>query len=306
MRSDHLKRHMRNHKDLLELSDDALKEELQSRHKLHSEKEAKRQRVVDTAQSLGVPVPEEIRDLMTTDVANVRANLTALNKIYLEKVNLGEEIAKIISEGEINEECMSKDYKHALELYRKRWKRLDVNGVVLRPWQKDLFNTFQCSPDDRTVMWIYDKSGNTGKSWFQNYIEAYYGYNRVFRCDLRIKHKDMCNILQKRSLATVDIFLFNDARSVIGEEQGLYRILEDIKDGSAATSKYDNQIIKFKTPNHVVIFSNSMPDRHQLSKDRWQIFQPIDVGLERVDQKSPKSTRTYVSIFDDSYKKGKL
>ena len=81
---------------------------------------------------------------------------------------------------------MSKDYKHALELYRKRWKRLDVNGVVLRPWQKDLFTIFQCSPDDRTVMWIYDKSGNTGKCWFQNYIEAYYRYNRVCRCDLEI------------------------------------------------------------------------------------------------------------------------
>ena len=118
---------------MFELSDDALKKELQSRHKLHSEKEAKRQRVVDTAQSLGVPVPEEVRDLMTTDVANVRANLNALNRVYLEKVDLGEEIAKIITEGEINEECMSKDYKHALELYRKRWKRLDVNGVVLRP-----------------------------------------------------------------------------------------------------------------------------------------------------------------------------
>ena len=109
-------------------------------------------------------------------------------------------------------------------------------------------------------MWIYDKSGNTGKSWFQNYIEAYYGYNRVFRCDLRIKHKDMCNILQKRSLATVDIFLFNDARSVIGEERGLYRILEDIKDGSAATSKYDKPE-KSKIPDKYATFGDKLGNR---------------------------------------------
>ena len=195
---------------------------------------------------------------------------------------------------------MSKEYMHALELYRKRWKRLDVAEVVLRPWQKDTFTIFQCPPDDRTVMWIYDKCGNTGKSWFQNYVEAYYGYNRVFRCDLRIKHRDMCNILQKRTLATVDIFLFNDARSVMGKDRGMYRILEDIKDGAATTSKYNNRIIKFKTPNHVVIFSNSMPDRKQLSKDRWQIFQACDAGLERVERKSMRPTGTIISRLDDS------
>ena len=39
----------------------------------------------------------------------------------------------------------------------------------------------------------------------------------------------------------------------------MYRILEDIniKDGAVTTSKYDNQVIKFKTPNFVMVFSNS-------------------------------------------------
>ena len=279
------------HKDILELPDDELKEELQIRHKLQAENDRKRQRVVDTAQNLGVSVPDEVRDSTIVDRGNIRAHLTTLNKIYLEKVDLGEEISNIISEGEIHEECMTKEYKHALELYKQHWKRLDVAEVVLRPWQKETFTLFQCPPDDRTVVWIYDKSGNTGKSWFQNYVEAYYGYNRVFRCDLRIKHRDMCNILRKRSLATVDIFLFNDSRSVTGEDWNMYRILEDIKDGAATTSKYDNQIIKFKTPNHVIIFSNSWPDMKHLSKDRWKIFKPCDGGLERIEQ-NPTVTKS--------------
>ena len=50
---------MRNHKDLLQFSDDALKEELQIRQKLQTEKEEKRQRVVHAAQSLGVPVEDK-------------------------------------------------------------------------------------------------------------------------------------------------------------------------------------------------------------------------------------------------------
>ena len=89
-----------------------------------------------------------------------------------------------------------------------------------------------------------------------SYAEAYYGYHRVFRCDLRIKHANVRNVLKKRSLATVDIFLFNDARSVTGEEINLYRIIEDIKDGQETASKYDNNNIRFKTPNTVMVFSN--------------------------------------------------
>lgn len=282
MRSDNLKRHMKVHKDILNLPDDELKEELQIRHNLQVENDRKRKRVVATAQSLGVSIPDEVRGPMLVGKGDIRESLITLNKIYLQKVALGQEVSNIISEGEIHEECMSQEYKHALELYKHHRKRVNVAEVVLRPWQKETFNLLQHPPNDRTVMWIYDEYGNTGKSWFQNYVEAYYGYNRVFRCDLRIKHKDICNILKKRSLAAVDVFLFNDSRSVIGEGWNMFRILEDIKDGAATASKYDNQIIKFKTPNHVMIFSNKLPEKKHLSADRWQIFKPGDNGLLRI------------------------
>ena len=102
-------------------------------------------------------------------------------------------------------------------------------------------------------------------------MEAYFGFNRVVRIDLRIKHANVCQVLKKRSLGSIDIFLFNDARSMAGEELNLYRILEDIKDGQATTSKYDNDNIRFKTPNIVMVFSNQYPKVHHLSRDRWQI-----------------------------------
>ena len=79
--------------------------------------------------------------------------------------------------------------------------------------------------------------------------------------------------MKKRSLSYVDIFLFNDARSVTGEDYDLYRILEDFKDGQATASKYDNDNIHFKTLNIVVIFSNQLPNIKKLSKDRWVIFE---------------------------------
>ena len=68
------------------------------------------------------------------------------------------------------------------------------------------------------------------------------------------------------------VFLFNDSRSVSGEEINLYRILEDIKDGQATASKYDNDTLRFKIPNTVMVFSNSYPKLEKLSRDRWRIY----------------------------------
>ena len=50
-------------------------------------------------------------------------------------------------------------------------------------------------------------------------------------------------------------------------------MLENIKDGQEEASKYNSEIIKFRTPNIVVVFSN------ELSSDRWNVFK-IDTEME--------------------------
>ena len=299
MRSDTLQRHMKTHKDLTSLPDEELKEELRLRHdaqKAREEIQQKRRKVVDIAKDIGVSVPEEVKDSLSSSDDDVRKRLINNNKVYLERVGLGETISKILYEGEIREQSLSNEDRFALDLYRKQVTNIDIDGVVLRPWQKDAFALFEQPPNDRTVTWVYDEEGNCGKSWFQNYIQSYFGYHRIFRCDLRIKHKDMCNILKKQSISTVNIFLFNDSRSIKGEEPNMYRILEDIKDGAATTSKYDNQIIKFKTPNIVMIFSNSWPNRRHLSKDRWQMLEPTEHGLKTVEKERARAKDTSVQL----------
>ena len=98
-------------------------------------------------------------------------------------------------------------------------------------------------------------------------------------------------VLKKRSLSSIDICLFNDSRSVSGEEINLYRILEDIKDGQATTSKYDNDNIRFKTPNTVMIFSNQYPNVQKLSSDRWQIYHANQDGLNDLTLQTLKKMR---------------
>ena len=168
-----------------------------------------------------------------------------------------------------------------MDLYRKQRSCFDITTVQLRQWQQDTMKYFE-SPTERQVIWIIGKNGNEGKSWFQNYVQTFFGYHRVCRLDLRIKHANVCNVLKKRTLGTIDIFLFNDSRSVSGEDVNMYRILEDVKDGQATTSKYDNDNIRFKTPNTVMVFSNHLPDLKKLSKDRWVLLHADKDGLEDV------------------------
>ena len=198
-------------------------------------------------------------------------SLLSDNQLYLEKIELGRNISTILDKGTIQEESLTKERKLALDIFRKQEPRCDISAMHLRPWQEEALELCD-SPSERQVIWIVGCQGYEGKSWFQNYVEAYFGYQRVARVDLRIKHANVCNVLKKRSLATVNIFLFNDSRSVSGEEINLYRILEDIKDGQATASKYDNNNIRFKTPNTVMVFSNGYPKVKKLSRDRWRIY----------------------------------
>ena len=58
--------------------------------------------------------------------------------------------------------------------------------------------------------------------------------------------------------------------------------MESIKDGTAVSSKYNNDVMRFKFPNVVVVFSNHIPNTKELSKDRWKIFGLVKAGLKNV------------------------
>ena len=60
MRSDHLTRHNKTHKDLLSLSDEEVKEELRRRHEIQIECEARRQKAREIALQEGFTIPEEL------------------------------------------------------------------------------------------------------------------------------------------------------------------------------------------------------------------------------------------------------
>ena len=280
MRSDNLKRHVRTHQDLLTMSDEDVVNELRARKATQVLREKRKQEIEELAQRENIPL-DHCKGL-TSPTTQLSIDLEDIlmkdNQEYLEKIDLGNKVAAIIDKGVVKEESLRKEYGEALQLYRKQKPRMEIAEVELRPWQHNLMDIIDLARNDRRIFWISGAKGNEGKSWMQGYIEAYFGYSRVIRLGLSDKTSNILHTLSKRPLQTTDIFLFNDTRAIDTQEKN-YAILELIKDGNAVSSKYNSQVLTFKTPNIVIIFSNYLPDIKKLSKDRWCIYTVGSDGL---------------------------
>ena len=154
-------------------------------------------------------------------------------------------------------------------MYVKNKQNIDVENVILHPWQETLRNYIK--PSDREVIWVIGCKGNEGKTWFQEFLASKFGWSRM-------KKSSICHILSKRSLMTTDIFLFDVGKAKTDDDMN-YELIEHVKNGRTLAGKFDSKELKFHTPNIIVVFSNEKPDVDQLSKDRWTIFQIQDEEL---------------------------
>ena len=71
---------------------------------------------------------------------------------YERKLQLGEIVYKHAKDHGIPEESLSKEYKEAKDLYVKNKQNIDVENVILRPWQEGLLNYIK--PSDREIIWV--------------------------------------------------------------------------------------------------------------------------------------------------------
>ena len=206
---------------------------------------------------------------------NLRKILRKYNSEYNDKINLGERIYNIVGQEGIKEESIPSVYKEALDLFVKQKQAIDQTNVILRPWQEELLTKIE-NPTDREVIWVRGAKGCEGKTWFQEYVESKYGWNRVVNeMDIKAKNTSICHALGKRLLTTTDIFLFNVGKANTMDEVN-YEVLEKIKDGKLLASKYDSKELRIRTPNVVMVFSNDSPKLKQLATDRWCIYSISD------------------------------
>ena len=146
---------------------------------------------------------------------------------YKRKLELGRILYEEAKEREIPEESLRREYKDAKELYIKHKRNIDLENVILRPWQKSLLQFIK--PTNRDVIWVIGKKGNEGKTWFQDYMESKFGWSKVIAgMDIKLKKSSICHALTKRSLMTTDIFLFDVGKAQTDDGVN-YELLEKKK-----------------------------------------------------------------------------
>lgn len=207
---------------------------------------------------------------------NVRCRPTELNlpkSIHWEPMRDESDVIHYCSKGETRKPDTLPYYwpeKEFPELFKPRTIKLEN----FYPWQKEMFEKLiNEKPNDRTIYWIYENEGNTGKSSFVKYLVIH--HNAVF-CDGG-KKSDLINLIYNSDMIDNNIVLFDIPRSTAGNVS--YSTLESIKNGLVCNTKYETGYKAFNPP-HIVCFANFMPENpEKLSNDRWRIYEINNLEL---------------------------
>ena len=217
----------------------------------------------------------------TLDMVALRNRLRNNSNEYMRKLELGRGIKEIVLKLNASTAGLSKEYAEALELFEKHEQVKDVKPVEWRPWQKGLLEYLD-NPTDRRIIWVVGGKGNEGKTFFVDKIEEKYGEHRV--CEIGLDVPTWYIFEDKEGDVDVaqDILLFDISKSVDMQRIN-YGLLENIKDGKANVVTGDDvKMVRFTTPNVIMIFSHEYPDTGKLSSVRWMIFK-ISSGMQLKD-----------------------
>jgi len=147
-------------------------------------------------------------------------------------------------------------------LYRSKPVSLPFD-LNLREWQSTLWARLNRPVEERLIIFIVDRVGNAGKSYFCNHY-----------C---IKHDNAQLVIPGRKIdmaywldENCRVFLFDCPRAKNGEYIQ-YDFLEEVKNGKVFSSKFESRIKSFATP-HVCVFMNEHPDMSKLSEDRYDVI----------------------------------
>ena len=136
----------------------------------------------------------------------------------------------------------------------------------LRVWQLLVVRILE-SPaaknDDRSIIWIVDKEGNKGKSFLSFYLKHQYN---AFRITGKVKSTDFAYAYNEEPIVIFD--LARDSENYVN-----YDLMEEIKNGSLWSPKYESAVKTFQHTNIIVlVFSNYEPNYSKVSYDRWKMF----------------------------------
>jgi len=138
-----------------------------------------------------------------------------------------------------------------------------VEDHTYHTWQNILATKLNGPPNDREIVFVVDKTGGNGKTWFAKHWVAK---------DLKSQYMEMGKKADMAYALNPEIttLFVNCTRQQV--EFLNYSFLESVKDGMVFSTKYESGIKKLQKC-HVVVMMNQDPDMEKLSIDRYKIIE---------------------------------
>lgn len=131
-----------------------------------------------------------------------------------------------------------------------------------RKWQQSIIDILEKPTDGRTIYYVYDKKGNTGKTYLCKYLVA--NHNAFYTSPA--KSSDILYAYNNQKVVLYDIPKSQDEAFIN------YGALEKLKDGIYFNGKYDSSL-RYRHENiHIIVFSNNEPPTDKFSEDRLKII----------------------------------
>ena len=137
-------------------------------------------------------------------------------------------------------------------------------------WQEELKRKWEFGMDSRSIYYIYDPAGNTGKSTF---IKKFIWENADEAVILGTTFNQIALTSALIGLGPRKFYLADFPRTANKEVGSLLAVCEGLKNGMLVSSFYGKNNTLMMMPPLVCIFSNELPDWSYLSKDRWKVFE---------------------------------
>jgi hypothetical protein len=152
------------------------------------------------------------------------------------------------------------------------------------PWQKTIHNEIFDSikgniktPNDRSIIWICDTHGNSGKSKYVKFL--CFNNTSIIKVPFgsAAQMRSACIQAGPKKVYIVDI------PRTMGDDDSLNSIisvLEDIKNGHITSSFYGKITTLICQPPHVLVFSNQRCPTTLMSEDRWRALTIMSANKE--------------------------
>lgn len=152
------------------------------------------------------------------------------------------------------------------------------------PWQRSIIDQCRGAGNGRVVNVLVDTEGGIGKGTVTEMAvkELPYSYTSLKASanarDMRLEVASYLKGLGKHIYHHKTItFMIDMPRSENMTQEG-WSVIESIKGRQLTETRYSTTVIHFKIP-HVWVFTNQMPDKKYLSKDRWRIWNVVNGEL---------------------------